>query len=368
MNKPSSSSKSITSIMLPVGAIAILLLMVAWMAGAFRDKITPGTFQQQISQVNGVRVEKIERVISESVPATIEAKQATIISSRLLSRVVKVHVRAGDSVTKNQLLVELEQKDLSTRVAQSKAKVNSIGARLKEAEQALVRAQELTATGVMPTAQLDKAQAQRDSAEADLEAAKQALHEANTTSEFANIRAPIDGKITDRYTEPGDTVQPGSRLLGLYNPLSLRAEANIRETIALTMRIGQKLSVEIPTINTTLDAEIEEIVPAGNAGSRSFLVKFRLNATQGLLPGMYARAEIPAGRDTALVIPKHLVAHVGQLDIVWVKNKSGVIEKVFIQTGKSHGNDLVEVISGLNAGDIVVPVGEKSSFSPTQIK
>ncbi len=338
--------------------------MVAWMAGAFREKIPPGAFlPQKPIQGDAVTVKLLERTIIESVPATIQAKQATIISSRLLSRVIKVHVRAGDAVSKNRLLVELEQKDLSTRVAQSKARVNSVDARLKEAEQALARARELTITGVMPKAQLDKALANRDSTESELEAAKQMLSEAETTFEFANIRAPIDGKITDRYTEPGDTVQPGSQLLSLYNPLSLRAEANIRETIALSMKVGQKLSVEIPAIDKTLNAEIEEIVPAGNSGSRTFLVKFRLEAQRGLLPGMYARAELPAGKESVLVIPKHLIANVGQLDIVWTQNTSGTIEKVFIQTGKTLPNDLIEVISGLSEGDLIFPVG-KTTGSP----
>ncbi|MFL0801354.1 MAG: efflux RND transporter periplasmic adaptor subunit [Agarilytica sp.] len=362
MTKP--SSLSYRSIVFPIIAIGILLLMVAWMAGAFREKIAPGAIlPQEPVQVGAVPVKQVERVIIESVPATIQAKQATIISSRLLSRVTKVHVRAGDSVSKNQDLVELEQKDLSTRVAQSKARVNAVDARLKEAEQALTRAKELTKTGVMPKAQLDKAQANRDSTEAELEAAKQAQSEAETTFEFANIRAPIDGKITDRYAEPGDTVQPGSQLLSLYNPLSLRAEANIRESIALSMKIGQKLSVEIPAIDKTLNAEIEEIVPAGNSGSRSFLVKFRLAAQEGLLPGMYARAEIPSGKESVLVIPKHLIANVGQLDIVWAQNTSGAIEKIFIQTGKALPDGLIEVISGLNEGDLIFPVG-KTTGSP----
>ncbi len=342
--------------------------MVAWMAGAFREKIPPGTFlSQEPTQGAAVTVKLIERAIIESVPATIQAKQATIISSRLLSRVIKVHVRAGDSVSKNQLLVELEQKDLSTRVAQSKARVNAVDARLKEAEQALTRAKELTITGVMPKAQLDKAQAYRDSMEAELEAAKQAQSEVETTFEFANIRAPINGKITDRYTEPGDTVQPGNPLLSLYNPISLRAEANIRESIALSMKIGQKLSVEIPSIEKTLDAEIEEIVPAGDSGSRSFLVKFRLEAHQGLLPGMYARAKIPSGKKNVLVIPKHLVANVGQLDIVWTQNTSGAVEKVFIQTGKTLSDGLIEVISGLNEGDLVFPVGKTTGSSASDV-
>lgn len=341
---------------LPVLAIIGLLLMVAWIAGIFDQKIPPG--KQEAIAVSGddtVTVVKEDVQILEPVPATIRAKQATIISSRILSRIEKIHVRAGDSVAEGQLLIELASEDLKSRVSQAEARISAVRARLKEAQLALERALDLRETGAIARADLEKAEANRDALVADLANAKQGLQEAETALGFARIVAPIDGRIVDRFAEPGDTIQPGVQLLSIYNPLSMRVEANVRETLALSLTPGQTLEVEVPSMDKRMSSTIEEVVPAGNTGSRSFLIKCRLPFSEGLLPGMYARVHVPAGHQTRLLVPVERVAEVGQLDVAWVLH-DGISERRFIRKGKLAGNGLVEVVSGLSEGDQVLPV------------
>jgi RND family efflux transporter MFP subunit len=347
---------SFSKIALPVVAIGFLLLIIAWVAGVFTDKLAPGNTPLPAPEnTDTYTVVNQEQALFEWVPASIEAKQATIISSRILARIEKIHVRAGDLVEQGQLLLELEQSDLESRVEQAQSSIQSITARLTEAKQALTRAQELTTKGLLAQADLDKAQANHDSLNANLINANQALNEARTTLSFAKIKAPISGRIVDRFAEPGDTAQSGVQLLSLYNPSSLRVEANIREQLALSLNTGQALNVTIPALKQSLDAEIEEIVPAGNSGSRSFLIKSRLQFSQNLLPGMYAQVQVPAGTESILLIPKNRIATIGQLDVAWVV-VDDTVERRLIRTGKSYDNDMIEVISGLAAGDIVTTI------------
>lgn len=350
MNKP------IVKFLLPIAAIAFLLLMVAWMAGFFDDKVQPGKSELEKVDVSAaVSVRLVNTQIFEPVPASIKAKQATIISSRILARIEKIHVRAGDAVEKGQLLIELEKTDLQSRSAQAKAKIRAVTARLTEAQQALVRAINLSDKGVFAKADLDKAQANHDALVADLSTAKQGLQEARVALSFSQVRSPMAGRIIDRLAEPGDTAQPGVQLLSLYNPLSLRVEANVREELALSLKLDQALEVIIPSRDAKLTAEIEELVPAGNLGSRSFLVKGRLPYSEDLLPGMYARLMIPGRIEPLLLIPHNRVVKVGQLNVVWVANK-GVSERRFIRTGKRAENNMIEVISGLSEGDKILPI------------
>ncbi|GAB3096661.1 efflux RND transporter periplasmic adaptor subunit [Aestuariicella hydrocarbonica] len=348
--------KSLTRWLFPLLAILMLLLMVAWMAGVFNDAIEPGLQPQPVvTAKGGVPVEAQTIELFEAVPASVEAKQATLISSRLLARIVNVHVRAGDSVEEGQLLVELEQSDLLSRVSQARANVQSASARLTEARQALNRAQTLRDRGILAQADLDKAQANHDTLVAGLDSAQQGLQAAQAALDYASVRAPIQGRIVDRFAEPGDTVQPGMKLLSLYNPNSLRVEANVREALALTLTLGQALTVTIPALNKEMTAVIEELVPAGNPGSRSFLVKSRLEQGAGLLPGMYARVKVPAGEADILLIPAERVAQVGQLDLVWVAGEQGV-ERRYVRLGKTYPQGKVEVMSGLLPGDQVLSV------------
>ncbi len=343
-------------LMLPIVTIAVLLLMVVWLAGVFDARLQPGQAVVSSAQlVEGVAVVKVEKDIFEPVPATVQAKQTTIISSRVLARIDRVHVKAGDSVKLGQLLMELEKTDFQSRVSQASATAESISARLIEARQSLGRAVELAGKGVLSQSELDRAQANHDALLADLGTAQQGLLEAETALDFTQVKAPIAGRIVDRFAEPGDTAQPGVKLLSLYNPLTLRIEANVREKLALALTLGQSLQVQIPALGTLLHSEIEELVPAGNTGSRSFQVKSRLPSSGGLLPGMYARLLVPAGRESVLLIPEDRVVRVGQLDLVWV-DIAGERQRRFVRVGKADTEGLVEIISGLEEGERVLPL------------
>ena len=343
-------------IILPLLAIVALLLMIAWMAGLFVDKIEPGVAViEQTGPGDPVAVEAAEVSIIEKVPASVEAAQATLISSRLLARIVAVRVRAGDSVSKGELLLELENSDIRAQVQQAEAIIDANTARLTEARQNLGRVKELQTGGVMSVADLDKAQAIHDALLADLAGARQALEEARTAMAYTKILAPFDGRVVDRFAEPGDTAQPGMKLLALYNPLSLRVEAQVREKVALDLEVGQALQVEIPSMQKIVDAVIEERVPAADPGSRSFLVKAGVAFDTSLLPGMYARLLIPVGRGTQLLIPADRVVHVGQLDLVWVY-LDGQSYRRFVRIGQVNEDGQVEILAGLSEGELVLPL------------
>lgn len=361
MTHTKANKSTVQKILIPVVALTIILLMVAWLAGSFNNKVAPALNKKVNHQTNAAIIDKnnsytliaSKDAIFEPVAASVEAKQATIISSRILARIDQINSRAGDLVKKGDLLIQLEQSDLLSQVLQAKQNVNGMQVRHKEAKQNVERAVELFKTKLVSEFELDKNRANYQTINAELTAAKQAFAQAKITLSYATLIAPIDGRIVDRFAEPGDTAQPGAKLLSLYNPLSLRVEAHVREQLALTLMNGQSIEIELPSVNKTITGEIEEIVPAANTGSRSFLIKVRITYHENLLPGMYARILIPAGEQTKLRIPANKVAHVGQLDFVWL-NVDGEIQRRFVRLGKEEKNGMVTVISGLMAGDKVV--------------
>ena len=343
--------------LLPIGAVLALMMMIAWMAGMFRAKVEPGVLPETAPAgipAGAFTVEAIDVAATEAVPATIGARQATTISSRIIARITRVLVRAGDSVSQGQLLLELERSDLESRLSQAKQRVLASSARMKEARRSLERAENLQSQGLVAKAVLDEARASHDALQAELNTAQRAVEEAEVAISYTGIRSPFDGRVVDRFAEPGDTASPGERLLSLYNPMSLRIEAAVRESLALPLRVGADVAVEIPTLQRKLAAQIEELVPAADPGSRSFLVKARTEYQDDLLPGMYARLLIPAGTEKLLLIPPDLVSNFGQLTVVWVY-RDGKVERRFVRLGRSVGSNQVEITSGLEAGTTLVP-------------
>jgi len=356
MNTPTTQNNNVAKKwLIPLLAISLLLIMVAWLAGSFNDKVTPDFKESTptLTSESSFTVIASDEVIFEGVAASITAKQATVISSRLLARIDKINVRAGDDVKKGDVLITLEQKDLSSKVIQANEQVNAMQIRLTESKQNYLRAKELYRKKIASQFDMDKSNADYQSNIAELTAAKQSLGQAKTTLSYATLRAPIDGKVVDRFAEPGNTAQAGGKLLSLYNPLSLRVEAQVREQLAVTLMQGQSITVDLPTIKQSVSGLVEEIVPAANTGSRSFSIKISVPYQENLLPGMYARLLIPAGQATKLYVPLSSVSQVGQLDFVNVVI-DGESQRRFVRVGKNSRKGYANIISGLAAGEQVL--------------
>lgn len=351
--KSKATQKHFKQWLLPILAIVLLALTVAWLAGAFSHKIAP-----EVMPINPTVVIKTMPVKSssvetfEAVPASITAKQATIISSRLLARIDEIHVRSGDKIKQGDVLITLESNDLASQVIEAQEQVNATKARNTEIKQNFQRAKELFTKEMISTFELDKSKADYQSSIAQLTAAQQNLQQAKTTLSYTTLRAPINGKVVDRFAEPGNTAQPGNKLLSLYNPLSLRVEAQVREQLAVKLIVGQSIKVILPVVDKTLTGQIEEIVPAANTGSRTFLIKVSLPYQDTMLPGMYAKLLIPAGRVTKNLIPQNAVHHVGQLSFVRVVIDNQP-QRRFVRIGEVN-NKRVSIISGLSEGEVIV--------------
>ncbi|MEQ8515908.1 MAG: efflux RND transporter periplasmic adaptor subunit [Chromatocurvus sp.] len=347
-------------LLLPLAALGLLLLVIAWMAGMFNDRIAPG-----VEPVTAVADEDVfvaaytAESITEAVPASVQALEHTIVSSRLLARVSRLLVRSGDVVEAGALLVALEDDDLSARARQSREAVNSVQARLDEASRNLQRMTTMHERGLIADTDLDAAIAAARTLEAELQRARRRVEESEAALSYAQVRAPIGGRIVERFVEPGDTVSPGQAMVSLYNPVSLRVEAWVRESLALSLTEGETLAVEIPALDRQLDGPIEEIVPAADPGARAFMIRVRLPPADSLLPGMYARLRIPAGSAERLLVPAARVRSIGQLDVLWVQGASGS-ERRFVRLGTARDDDRVDVVAGLMPGDRVLPVPGRS--------
>ncbi len=343
----------IKSFLVPIIAIAGLLLIIVWMAGAFDSKIEPGIISTK-SDFKGKTLTLKSTLVQlyEDMPATVHSKQKTNIAARILAPIKAIHVKAGESVKKSQLLIELDNRNIRSTVAQANENINALWAKLSQAKSHYSRSKNLFSKESVTKAMLEQASANYASLKAQLASARQQLESAQTTLSYSQIRAPFAARVIDRFAEPGDLASPGMKLLTLYDPQSLRIDANIRESLALTLLLGQQLETYIPALDKTINATIEEIVPAADPGSRSFLIKAKLEHNEKILPGLFARIRIPSGEQEQLLIPTSYIKQMGQLDVVWVLESNSPIRR-FIRTGQKKGEKIL-VISGLSKGEKII--------------
>ena len=343
----------------PLLTIVGLLLTIMWMAGTFDTKIEPDDISSQTNfKGNSLILKTTLTALHEDVPATVHSKQTTHVAARILAPIKSIHVTAGDTVKKGDVLIELDNRNNRANVAQSKENINAVRANLLQAKSHYTRTKNLYSKESVTKAQLEQASASYNSLKAQLASARQQLESSQTTLSYSKIRATFSARVIDRFAEPGDLASPGMKLLTLYDPKSLRIDANIRESLALTLSIGQQLETHIPALDKTIMATIEEIVPAATPGARSFLIKAKIEHSGKFLPGMFARIRIPTEKKEQLLIPAAYVKQMGQLDVVWVLENNTPIRR-FIRVGQKTGDSIL-VISGLAEGEKLI--------SPEQLK
>jgi RND family efflux transporter MFP subunit len=191
-------------------------------------------------------------------------------------------------------------------------------------------------------------------AHADLESARLALAAARHTLSQTTIVAPFDGVVAAVQQEAGDTVDANTAIVTLIDPQALEVEASVAERDLALVQVGQLLFDAQPELVAT--GHVERMVPARLSGSQAlypvYLTFDELPA--GLAADMSVDISITiSGKANVLRLPRSLVRakpdNTAQVN-VWVEDH---IEPRSITTGL-RGDVYIEIIDGLNEGDLVV--------------
>lgn len=332
----------------------VLLLMV--LAGWFHPKVPSGpparAADENLLKRPQAEVRVIQRPRYETAVGTIKPVHEAAVAAKILARVVQLDVKAGQAVTEGEVLVRLDDKELQARQQQAEAAVAASEARTRQADADFKRAEGLVAQNVVSRAEYDQALATKQAAASELEGARHALEEARVMLDHATIRAPLTGVIVDKRVEEGDTVTPGQTLLTLYDPTRMQLVASVRESLALRLKVGQKLPAQLESLNYQCQATVSEVVPEAQSASRSFSVKVTGPCPPGVYSGMFGRIFLPLDDEQLVVIPSAAVRQVGQLTMVDVVDGQAV-QRRHVQLGRTFDED-VEVLSGLKAGEKVI--------------
>lgn len=346
-----------------IAGMAALALIVAYLAGAFSEKIQPTDIPRARESValpahTEGRVEAIREKVFERIPGTIAAKHEISVSSRILATIEDVLVRSGDSIGEGSPLVVLDSRDLEARELHAERQLEAAQAQLTESSKEYERGQALFRQNVVPLAQFDRAERGYRVASAQVDSARQSLAEARVARTHARILAPKEGRVVDRLAEPGDTAIPGQPLLKIYDPSDLRLETYVRESLATSLNRGQGIEVVIDALGSSLMGRVAEVVPQAEPGARAFLVKIALPVDPRVYPGMFGRAVIETGETDSLYVPAQAVRTVGQLDYVTLLSGDSSPARQLIHLGQARRAGQVEVLSGVTSGDRVAVFGE----------
>ncbi|HBY63903.1 MAG TPA: efflux RND transporter periplasmic adaptor subunit [Solibacterales bacterium] len=361
-------------------AVSVALLVALAGCGA---KEQPARKAESSAPPLAVRVASasmLEWPSAREAAGTVKAKTTASVSAKVMGYVREVRVSAGHAVRAGDLLVVLDARDLDTGVQQAEAARAEAASAMAEAENGILGAKaqlglaeatfermktlygrksispqefdEATARLRLAQAGHEAALSKRDQLKSRIRQAEAGVTSASIARGYSEVRAPFAGVITERRVEPGNLATPGAPLLMLEETGAYRLEAMVEESMSGAVRIGQVVRVRLEALGLDTGGRVSEIVPAVDPASRGFLVKIDLPSAPGVRSGVYGTAEFGGPGRTVLAVPAAAIREQGQLLSVMVA--SGGMARLRLVTAGARRGDVVEILSGLDAGETVV--------------
>jgi len=291
-----------------------------------------------------------------TIMATVEAAgvaepiERATLSTKLMGDITGVLVREGDRVARGQPLARIDARDVDAKRAQIDAGISAAEAIYQDARTQAERFRALYADSAATRFQLDQAETGLARADAGLRTARASAAELDAVGAYAEVRAPFPGIVTRRYVDAGAFVAPGAPILEVQNDARLRISVTVPPQSSAVLRRG--LPIEAIIEGRAARATVEGAVPA--PGGAVYTVNAVVdNADGAYLSGGAATLLIPAGVRRAILIPARALVHEG--DLTGVRVQTGAVTELrWIKTAALGTGPMIEVLSGLMSGDVIL--------------
>lgn len=324
--------------------IAILLLTGC---GSKEEPPAPGmsTSSQKAIQAAVVEITPAQVPVRVEVTGQIRPIFEATLSSRIQGTIDKLLVREGTQVTKGQLLIQLDNRDVQADLSRARAEVENAKAQLD-------RMKKLYGQDAVSKQEVENATRAYKVAEANSKAVLAQLS-------YTAVKAPFDGVITDKLVEAGEMASPGQPLLKMEDPQQLRLEAMVGEGDLKSIARGDQIPVLIDALGQqALTGTVSKILPAGDPQTHTFMVKVDLPGTAGLKTGMFGRFQLDKGVVQTLLVPASAVVERGELTSLFVVGPDHIARLRWVKVGRRFETQ-TEILSGVNVGERVLMDGSR---------
>lgn len=369
-----------------------------WIGGGLLVLLVVGGVALKKDKGPGVQVAQVAReAITAKVSANgkIQAVKKVDISANIMGQVTRLAVKEGDPVKAGAFLLEIDPErakasvaGLEAAAAAAEQDLATARARLAQARSDFQRAEANRAAGIISQSDFEQLRTGLATAEAGAQAAQRRMEQSRANLRESRvglsktvITAPMDGVVTARRIEQGETAvigvqnQPGTVLLTISDMSKVEAELEVDEASIPNVKLDQKAQVRIDAYpNQVFDAVVTEVggsplLKVSQNEATKFKVKVQLqNPPLTIKPGLSAQAEIFTGsRENAVAIPlqalvmKEIKPKEGQKAVSGApKEEEGVY---LLEDGKARfqavktgllGELNVEVTDGLKGGETIV--------------
>jgi membrane fusion protein (multidrug efflux system) len=302
--------------------------------------------------VEVARVELVKLTDDAQAVGSLRSRQSVVLRPEVSGRVTQLNFRDGDRVRRGQLLVQLDDQLPRAQLQQAQAELSIAQANHK-------RNQELVSQGFISQRSVDESGA-------NLQVAQAKLSLARATAARLRIVAPFDGIAGIRNISVGDYLKDGADIVNIEDMDAIFVDFRLPERFQTKVQRGQTAYVDLDALpGRKYAAVVQAIDPLVDANGRSVGIRACIdNRKLQLRPGMFARITAVFGeRDNARVIPEEaIVPQAGRQFVIRLVDgpdqDTRIAQRVEVKVGIRRPGR-VEVIEGLQPGDLVVTAGQQ---------
>lgn len=312
--------------------------------------------------VSTIKVKEANFVHYLELQGNVETKQNVLVYPEIAGTLVKVNVKEGQQVRKGQVLGIIDDGGMSSQLAQLKTQAEL--ARTTYERQKRLWEQQIGS------------EIQYLQAKTNYDAATSAIAQAESQLGKSMLRAPFDGILDDVIKDQGTVVSPGpgSEIFRVVNLSSMYVQVDVPEIYLGSINKDSRALVVFPVLGDTIQTKVRQTGNFIDPGNRSFKVEVPVSNGHGRVkPNLTAKVSLnDYTNPTGLIIPQSIISENadGEQYVYLAKpvdDRHATAIKTIVTTGHTQGGD-IEILSGIQDGDILVKEGARSIKDGQQVE
>jgi len=281
------------------------------------------------------------------VQAKVDGDEDVNVSAETMGTITSVLVKAGDKVSKGQVMATLDDKAMKQGLAE-------LQSQLDLATSLYTRQKSLWDQKIGSEVQFMQAKTNKEAMEKRLAGMQEQWN-------MSRIKSPINGTVDGVNIKVGQSVAPGMPVIHVVNLSQLKVKGEVAESYISKVKKGNNVVLYFPDMNKEIKGKVDYSGRSINNVNRTFNVEVRLNPKDGEFhPNMIAILRIiDYSVPSALVVPVKTIQSGTEGHYVFVaatENGKTIAKRKQVKTGMSY-NGMTEITDGLAQGDRVVTVG-----------
>ena len=260
----------------------------------------------------------------------------------------------GDTFKKGDAVAKLDDVFIKQQVIEERATIQSEKAKFDLHSKEVERFKKLLSSNNVAQNQLDQAISDQAVAKSNIASAKARLAQAEERLRRTSILAPFDGVVSERLLQTGEWANDGATIVRLVSASNIEIQTHIPASALQFVTIGSPLT--FTNGKSTGNGKVRALVPVGGDVSR--LYELRISVSDPTLSaGNLLRVAIPTAHPReAILVPRDALILRREGIYIFRINEQSIAERINVETGIAE-IDSIEVIGGIQSGDLVVTRG-----------